>query len=66
MLVLANFIEEEQTVRLGWLPHNPVDLVTGQPVDRYKPIELEPYQFVWLAPIDSSKSIGFFVGAANV
>jgi amylosucrase len=50
LLILANFIEEEQSVRLGWIPQNPVDLVTGDAVDRHKPISLAPYQFVWLAP----------------
>ena len=40
MLILANFIEEEQTVRLGWIPQNAVDLVTGDPVEHHKPIEL--------------------------
>jgi amylosucrase len=50
ILVLANFIEEEQTVRLGWIPQNPVDLVTGEPVERHKPLTLAPYQFVWLTP----------------
>ena len=50
LLVLANFCEEKQTVRLGWIPQSPVDLVTGDVVDRHKPIMLAPYQFVWLAP----------------
>ncbi len=50
MLILANFIEEEQMVRLGWIPQNAVDLVTGGTIDRHEPITLAPYQFVWLAP----------------
>jgi amylosucrase len=50
LLILANFCEEEQTVRPGWIPQSPVDLVTGDVVDRHKPITLAPYQFVWLAP----------------
>jgi hypothetical protein len=52
ILVLANFIEEEQPVRLGWVPQHPVDLITGEPVERHKPVLLAPYQFVWLAPGD--------------
>jgi glycosidase len=50
ILVLANFIEEEQSVKMGWMPANPYDLITGEPVERLKPVTLAPYQFAWLAP----------------
>jgi hypothetical protein len=35
---------------MGWLPANPYDLITGEPVERHKPLVLAPYQFAWLAP----------------
>ncbi len=50
VLVLANFSEEEQSVRLGWMPANPTDLITGEAYPRSKPVTLAPFQFVWLAP----------------
>lgn len=50
VLVLANFSEHEQSVRLGWMPKNATDLIAGGTVQQYAPVELEPYQFVWLAP----------------
>lgn len=49
VLILANFSEEEQSVRLGWTPPNPTDLITGVAYPRHKPVTLAPYQFVWLA-----------------
>lgn len=49
VLVLANFAETPQTVRVGWVPETPVDLVTGQPHTTDLTVDLEPYQYVWLA-----------------
>jgi len=49
VLVLANFSEEEQSVRLGWTPPEPTDLITGTTYPRHKPLMLDAYQFVWLA-----------------
>ncbi len=49
VLVLANFSEEEQSVRLGWTPPEPTDLITGTAYPRHKPLTLDAYQFVWLA-----------------
>jgi len=49
VLVLANFSEDEQSVKMGWMPPNATDLVTGTPYLRHKPVTLAPYQFVWLA-----------------
>jgi glycosidase len=50
ILVLANFSETEESARVGWMPANPVDLITGEPVEPHKPVTLGPYQFVWLTP----------------
>ncbi|MBN1679153.1 MAG: alpha-glucosidase C-terminal domain-containing protein [Anaerolineae bacterium] len=54
ILVLANFSEQQQTARVHWLPDNPVNLVSGEPVAPASAgsaaLTLEPYQFVWLAP----------------
>jgi glycosidase len=49
LLALANFSEEAQSARLGWMPSNATDLITGASYPRHKPLTLEPYQFVWLA-----------------
>jgi glycosidase len=48
VLILANFSETDQSVRVGWIPNNPVDLITGTAYPRHKPISLAPYQFIWL------------------
>lgn len=50
VLVLANFSEHDQEVRLGWMPENATDLLTGVTYARYSPVKLEPYRFLWLAP----------------
>ncbi len=50
VLVLANFSEHEQAVRLGWMPKNAADLFAGGTYPSHAPVTLEPYQFVWLAP----------------
>ena len=49
VLILANFSEQVQDVRLGWMPSNATDLITGAVYARHKPVTLEAYQFVWLA-----------------
>ncbi len=49
VLVLANFSEEAQTVRLAWMPPDPVDLISGASCARHKAFDLEPYQVLWLA-----------------
>ncbi|MBI5960892.1 MAG: DUF3459 domain-containing protein [Chloroflexi bacterium] len=49
VLVLANFSDTDQAVRLGWMPPNAVDLLSGTAYPRHKPVTLTPYQFVWLA-----------------
>ena len=49
VLVLANFSEAEQTVRLSWMPPDPVDLIGGASYPRHKAFALEPYQALWLA-----------------
>lgn len=53
ILVLANFAETPQTVRVGWAPSNPVDLITGQPHTTGLTVDLAPYQAVWLAAGES-------------
>ncbi len=50
ILVLANFSEQVQSVRLGWMPKSASDLISGATFQQYAPVDLEPYQFVWLAP----------------
>jgi amylosucrase len=54
VLVLANFSEDEQSVKMGWTPPNATDLVTGASYPRSKPVTLAPYQFVWLAAGDEA------------
>ncbi|MBN1563078.1 MAG: alpha-glucosidase C-terminal domain-containing protein [Anaerolineae bacterium] len=49
ILVLANFSEHAQDVRLGWMPSHATDLITGEAYPRHKPVTLAAYQFVWLA-----------------
>jgi amylosucrase len=54
VLVLANFIEEAQSLpfnllRLHGLSYRFTDLVTGQPVASGQDLSLGPYQFMWLA-----------------
>lgn len=49
VLILANFSESEQQVRVHWLPPHAVDLVTGEDHAENKLLTLAPYQFVWLA-----------------
>jgi len=53
VLVLANFSEEAQTVRLAWMPPDPVDLIGGASYARHKPFDLEPYQVLWLASAEA-------------
>jgi glycosidase len=50
VLILANFSEHEQSVRLGWMPKNATDMIAGGTYAQYAPVELDAYQFVWLAP----------------
>ncbi|MBN2305892.1 MAG: DUF3459 domain-containing protein, partial [Anaerolineae bacterium] len=54
VLVLANFSEEPQTVRIGHLPFSAVDLVTGQPFSGGLDVPLAPYRFVWLKEQDNA------------
>ena len=50
IVVLANFSEHEQAVKVGWLPHTPTDLFSGTTFIRHRPVALAPYQFAWIAP----------------
>lgn len=50
ILILANFSEEEQQVRVNWLPQKAVDLVSGEDFSQAHVLTLAPYRFVWLAP----------------
>lgn len=56
VLVLVNFSESEQAVRVGWMPNNAADLLTGTTYPRHKPITLAPFQFVWLAAGKENKA----------
>lgn len=50
VVVLANFSEAAQSVRLGWMPANATDLIGGAQFEAYAPVPLEPLQVLWLAP----------------
>ncbi len=56
VLVLANFSERDQEVRLGWMPDNAVDLLTGTIYAHHVPVTLEPYRFLWLAPGEKERA----------
>jgi amylosucrase len=61
VLVLANFSEQKQAVRLNMnLSVKMVDLISGEEVNTRDEIMLESYQFLWLtqAGIDSRLQVG--------